>query len=568
MPISKLLQRCGKSIRCRATRLKLKQGSNEGNEAEHVKSPAARLPVELLCNIFEKAVEDDIYVGWTLSYRVSTHERPFSDIGAKACRRRAALTMRNVSQVCGLWRGAALGWKAVWGELLDIDKDTYEWTQELLSRSDSSPLVVHSIYDSTSSHGRFFSGQWTRVLDQTHRIRLLIVVYDPLDNINPLKSSLAKPAPALEGLVLERAASPSTSWEGPILLPKDAPKLRWVALQRSQFIPAGFASFTLSSLTITIAEDNEHSAPLLASSLLDILASQPSLTRFRVFSHSSVGANTRIRKPEKISMPHLHLLSFHGSVRLGGDLLGSLALPMYCNAHLHLHPEPFLSDVDGLLEGLACFLGQWRPCITNYQTFKLQSNSGNEFRIRIGLGGDSVHDKHSVYAHKLTLCLTHAQNFFAVASVVIPILDCLSKLEVVKTCIYPRLSLALHGPLTAPGVPLRQALVAFFSSFQHMDSITIFGCYASVCYLTEVLFKHTFEDGTILFPTLRKATFHVCTRPEDKKEFLTRYFYWRLGLGRPLATGDLYFTESDSHMIPALCLDDDCYALQGWRSFA
>ncbi|KDR77164.1 hypothetical protein GALMADRAFT_139179 [Galerina marginata CBS 339.88] len=344
-----------------------------------LKSNDQIFPPEILALVFEMVLEH-----YTLEYGEHNFE----------IRLREAATIRHASQVCHYWRNVALSCTRIWGKLINIDSSGFTWTQELLTRSRTAPLIIQSSSDLDRFNQvpgmRFSSIRWQAIFAEAARIKVLHTSFSSRDDIHFLTNLVLEPAPLLEScnfvLDLDDDTVEPVGYQS--IFRGDpfnghAPNLRCLT-SHAAFLPsfrlADFTHLNLRHLDIAFPET---SIPMSLSRWLDILASQPlleflTLTNFTVERYNATS-------PLNVNLPRLNTLYLLAEINDCDRLFGHLVLPPTAFVHINLEQNTGEISVHGLSRGLERIFRSWdEHSDSSCYQWRLETDEYEGFNIGIG----------------------------------------------------------------------------------------------------------------------------------------------------------------------------------------
>jgi len=184
----------------------------------------------------------------------------------------------NATRTCCHWRAAALGDRALWGALINIENNQKVWLEELIRRSGSSgPLVVqsHDFFEDTR-----VSLEGLLLPNNIKKIKIL-QVEDPESHLYTVLDRFCHPAPALECFKIREAHADDEPMEDVFrteirLFADCASALKCLSIDVNFFLPKinFFSGFKLRHLSIYNADS------CLGMDVIDwpdVLAEQPYL---------------------------------------------------------------------------------------------------------------------------------------------------------------------------------------------------------------------------------------------------------------------------------------------------
>ncbi|KAF6741262.1 hypothetical protein DFP72DRAFT_862767 [Ephemerocybe angulata] len=327
-------------------------------------SVGSRLPPELIITVFEALVDP------------SNRARPDS------CALEASALIR-ASQVCRGWRQAALGTPVLWGQVIQIDRDSPDRFKALVDRLGDNPFSISSSYPVLSpgeSGTRVdeIAAHWDWVLTHFDRCTSFYVRLGnaPFWNPNMFRHALTRPAPLLESFTVISMSDfyigcpPFAGTE--ILFASQAPKLRTLQLRVLSPVLPPYLLFNLSrhsSMTCLVVDTRRSPVServqeeLSSVGWVRILQQLPLLTRLVL--HAAV-FDTFGGDPQGLGgagapcqLHNLQLFKLVGHIHSCFSLTRSIAFPPSCIIRISAVPNGNLPTIpfDGIFALLSSLLG-------------------------------------------------------------------------------------------------------------------------------------------------------------------------------------------------------------------
>ncbi|TFY70828.1 hypothetical protein EVG20_g2176 [Dentipellis fragilis] len=313
--------------------------SSRASSTPSSSSPAARLPVELLCYVF-------------LEYR------DFESVRALDRQKREDIPIwvPGVLHVCRAWRSAALSCASLWTELNFINP---EWTSKFLQLSRELPLDVYADFSPPPYRMRrpgssSSTTSANKAMAHLQRIRQLAIrANDKIDVHRILMEYAEKPALLLETLVLDCTMYSMSMVEdfATELFAGQTPALRVLRVRNASFQPKMTSNILhgLTHLEMTGAFSWRWFGK--TRDMLDMLETSPRLESLKL--EYSIPSNkpspnqvptTPLDPSYTIAMPSLRKLDIHDYYDGVCRLIGHLTLPPSHSMHLTLtfenHVDP------------------------------------------------------------------------------------------------------------------------------------------------------------------------------------------------------------------------------------
>ncbi|KIM41442.1 hypothetical protein M413DRAFT_11024 [Hebeloma cylindrosporum] len=314
----------------------------------------AIFPIEIVTIIFYMAIDSFNYEHFTPDMEAILLEE--------------ARTIRAASQVCQLWRALSFACHSIWGTILNVDSSSTVWIMELLRRSGTAPLTIHSTPSNSATTGRFHSQKWKLLLAQTHRFRKLDVTFGSRD-LQGVSLIFRQPAPLLESLTLKYAQehAPYLSVDMSFSVPNGlftgiCPKLRTVSLQK---------------LLFRWSPDHNVAQNIVR---LDLLLSQTNMAFFTL----------GVPIATKMVLPNLQELVVTGT---GGcsRFLSFLSIPSSCMTTLFFtHDDPDLPMSDDPLLWVEGYLRGWQIREPPIYSWSLSTSPNGSFAFHAGTQRNSL----------------------------------------------------------------------------------------------------------------------------------------------------------------------------------
>ena len=260
-------------------------------------SPISKLPDEILLSIFLMNL---------------TPCRHFS-----TCLEWQKRTIRFASQVCRHWRAVALNYAILWTSIMDFDKDSFEWTQELLGRSKQMPLNIGC--RTAACRPKHLD----LVLGLSPQCRTFSL--EVKEFTDGFLNTIQKPAPHLEvfGVHLNWGGEASIMTLPKILFNGDAPKLREVRLHQCPFDITTPAFSQLTCLEVSWAHG--FVGPTV-SEWLNLLNNIPRLKKLLISKSISRTLPTTEPLP-RAQLPHLSDLGLRAPLAECSSFLSHIDIP-------------------------------------------------------------------------------------------------------------------------------------------------------------------------------------------------------------------------------------------------
>jgi len=456
---------------------------------------------------------------------------------------RAATTVAS-SQVCTTWRSVALGYPMLWNCIIDYHKDSLEWIDELLRRSDPSLLD--------------FGGRVRRVDVSQDRLGVLELVFNhssrlrtfslqtPITYWELVRSRfLQKPAPNLEFIDLCVLFDNGRVFTDP-LFDNHAPRLRHFHLRRCA---VDFTSPILTLLTeLYVHQITALDAAPTVTAWLHLLGEMPFLRRITIIDAiSDAVAQTEF---PIIHLIHLEKLSVEGGFHESVTLINQLITHPSCGLRLRCINAHFGSEQKMLWDMIDKKLDFWEKD-TPLRRFIANLN-GDSFSIGNLIGINSAWEvseaeeleyKRILPLDPLVTVSLRSQNSDDAISLFLSLFGLFERTFSTTTSL--TLWMDYRG---VNGVEIFRPLVERFRSFVNLETLSLANDSHSFLF---PLLQHISSPGSVLLPVLHTVYF-ISAYFRCNSESLTpvaAFLQWRREQGFPIQKVDIYESRVDRNLV-------------------
>ncbi|KAF4613061.1 hypothetical protein D9613_011067 [Agrocybe pediades] len=301
-----------------------------------------------------------------------------------------------VAHTCKRWRHGVESAKALWGSIIDIERDSGEYLKTCIRRSKgSNSLLIRTSHPLLESWNN-----WQTLLrpGNIRRIKVLWVEAEQ-PHVDKLLQAFSAPAPSLESFHLERVgdggANRMIDSESAItLFASQASRLKCLSINLAGLtvprIDLVSSAFSLVHLSITGTGCCTLSK---ASDWVNVFAANPllewiSLTVSEKFVGETEDDNTDDESDpapstsRKIPLNHLKALHLENiDITDAGNIFGSLIIPPSCTVLIALLQELPIYDIDPMVSGMSQYLHRWDSTV-NYCAIRAELDDDDEFHIK------------------------------------------------------------------------------------------------------------------------------------------------------------------------------------------
>ena len=302
-------------------------------------SPISKLPEEILLSIFLMNL---------------TPSRHFS-----TCPEWQKGTILSASQVCRHWRAIALNYAILWTSIMDFDKDSFEWTQELLGRSKQMPLNISC--RTVACRPKHLD----LVLGLSSQCRTFCLAVKEFTDV--FLNAIQKPAPHLEvfGVRLNWGGEAGVMTLPKILFNGDAPKLREVRLYCCRFDITTPAFSQLTCLEVSWAHG--FVGPTVPE-WLTFLNNIPRLKKLLV--SKSISKTLPSTEPlPRAQLPHLSDLGLRAPLAECSSFLSHIDIPPLARLSLTTYELRSNPDFKFIMRFLEERMDRWARNMVNCECF-------------------------------------------------------------------------------------------------------------------------------------------------------------------------------------------------------
>jgi len=468
-------------------------------------SPISKLPEEILLSIFLMNLTPCRYFSTCLEWQEQT--------------------TRSVSQVCRHWRAVALNYPILWTSIMDFDKDSFEWTQELLGRSKQMPLNIGCPIAACRPKNLDL------VLDFGPQCRTFCLEVEAFTE--GFLNAIQKPAPHLEvfGVHLKWGEAGVTTLPK-ILFNGDAPKLREVHLKWCRFDVTTLAFSQLTCLEVSWAHG--FVGPTV-SEWLNLLNNIPRLKKLILKSISKTLPSTE--PLPRAQLPHLSDLGLSAPLAECSRFLSHIDIPPLERLSLTTYELRSNPDLQFIVRFLRERMDGWARNIVNCECLAfLDSHS-------LSLGGSNHHPSDP------DLRVTFDWKGSAPDQTTDPLTYFSHPLIMLFLPIF-RSARSLHMHYLLDDGPSNSMLAVYILSFFHnLETLRLTG---SVHITLLPLFERSTVSFTdfqeFLLPSLRALVFCVCDFKIDDGhglKVLRAFLEFRAEIGIPIKTISFKYCNLD-----------------------
>ncbi|KAF8799991.1 hypothetical protein BYT27DRAFT_7200731 [Phlegmacium glaucopus] len=453
----------------------------------------------------------------------------------------AATTLAS-SQVCTIWRSAALGYPTLWSRIIDYKYDSLHWIGELLRRSDPSLLDFGSRVKWVGvTKDRL--GVLELVLNHSSRLRTFNL-QTPTANWELVRSRfLQRPAPNLEFIHFSLCYKEGV-FTGP-LFDNHAPNLRHFLLCRCA---VDFTSPVLTLLTeLDVCQITVLDAAPTVTAWLDLLGKMPFLRRITIIDAiSDTVAQTEL---PTIHLVHLEKLFVGGGFHETVTLINQLTTPPRCRLRLRCNHARFGPEQMMLWAIIDKKLDFWEDNTTHHRfTANIDQNSfnmGNLVDIDSSWQVSEAEELENKRVLPLDPILTvslRSRNSNDATSLFISLFALFER--TFSTTIYLTLRMDYRG---VNGEEVFRPLVEHFHSFVKLETLSLTN--DSYKFLFPLL-EHMSSPSSVLLPVLDTVYFIAVTfRRISHLSPVADFLMWRREEGFPIRKVDIDDSRVDRDLV-------------------